>query len=158
MSDLGLSISVKATNVDVVRANLKKIQIRVEDLEQPVREVGAIGLALTRSYPPYGDWRSGKISFVDIRPGTVTNYVRTKVLQKGWKGQLRKGSKVLYTYRLYNYTTIEAKRNRPYLKYVQGDEQAKMHVGIWYNHEEMSDMLNEEAIKILERFVKSSLR
>lgn len=150
MSDAGLSITVKASGIREFQNRLQKANRRLEDLEAPMREAGAIALALVRSYPPYGNWQGGQVSFVDKYPGA--KYKRTRTLQKAWKGQLRKGSRVLFTYRVYNYGTVD-KRGRPYLKYVQGEEQASPHPGRWYTKDMMKPMLDVEATRIFQRYM-----
>lgn len=152
MSDVGTSITIKVTGVDKYQNRLRKINQKLENLETPTREAGKIALALAKSYPPYGNWKGGQISFVTRYPGA--KYVRTRTLQKAWKGQLRKGSKVLFTYRVFNYGTMD-KRGRPYLKYVQGDEQAPPHPGRWYTDEQMRPMMEEEMGKIFKKYMKN---
>ncbi len=151
MSDVGTSITIKVTGVDKYQNRLRKINQKLENLEAPTREAGKIALALAKSYPPYGNWKGGQISFVTRYPGA--KYVRTRTLQKAWKGQLRKGSKVLFTYRVFNYGTID-KRGRPYFKYVQGQEQAPPHPGRWYTEDQMKPMMEAEAAKIFKKYMK----
>ncbi len=151
MSELGTSITIKVTGIDKYQNRLRKINQKLENLEAPTREAGKIALALAKSYPPYGNWKGGQISFVTRYPGA--KYVRTRTLQKAWKGQLRKGSKVLFTYRVFNYGVMD-KRGRPYLKYVQGDEQAPPHPGRWYTGDQMRPMMEEEMGKIFKKYMK----
>lgn len=155
MSDAGISITVRTSGMDKVQNRLAKANKKLEDLSKPMKDIGRIAVALVRSYPPYGNWRDGQISFVRKYPGA--KYTRTKTLQKNWKGQLRRGSRVSFSYRVYNYGTVD-RRGRPYLKYVQGDEQAAPHPGRWYTEEDMRPMLEDEANKILEQFMHDVAR
>ena len=151
MSENGISITVKASGITEFQNRLMRANRRLEDLETPTREAGQIALALAKSYPPYGNWRAGQISFVDKYPGA--KYVRTRTLQKAWKGQLRKGSRVLFTYRVFNYGAVD-KRGRPYLKYVQGEEQAPPHPGRWYTDDTMKPMMEQEMNRIFTRYMR----
>ncbi len=156
MSDVGISFTVKASGMEAYQNRLRNINKNVSDLEAPMREAGEIAKALVRSYPPYGNWQAGQVSFIERYPGA--KYKRTRTLQRGWKGQLRMGSRVLYTYRVYNYTTIEAKRDKPYLKYVQGDEQTVPHIGRWYVADQMKNMLEGEVTRIFVSFMHKAVR
>ena len=155
MSDNGISITVKARGIVEFQNRLRRTNKRLEDLEGPTKEAGQIALALAKSYPPYGNWRSGQISFVSRYPGA--KYVRTRNLQRKWKGQMRKGSKVAFTYRVFNYGALD-KRGRPYLKYVQGEEQAPPHPGRWYTGDDMKPMMEEEMTKIFQRHMKRAVK
>lgn len=152
MSDSGISISIKASGFNEYAKRLANVNKKVSDLEKPMREAGEIAKALVRSYPPYGNWQAGHVSFAERYPGA--KYKRTRTLQRAWKGQLRKGSRILFTYRVFNYSTFEEKRGRPYLKYVQGDEQAPIHVGRWYVKDTMKIMLEGEVSKIFEKYMR----
>ena len=156
MSDLGISITIKAGGINEFQAKLKKIDQKLSNIDSPMKEAGEIARALVRSYPPYGNWQSGQVSFMERYPGA--KYKRTRTLQRAWKGQLRKGSRVLFTYRVYNYGTIEERRGKPYLKYVQGEEQTVPHIGRWYTNEDMKPMIQAETSKIFERFMRGVAR
>lgn len=152
---MNIGFTVKANGMPQYKKKLDMMGRSLEDLEKPMREAGEIAKALVRSYPPYGNWEQGHISFTDFRPGS--KYKRTKALQKGWKGQLLKGSKIQVRYRVYNYTTVD-KRGRKYAQYVQGDNQAAVHAGWWFTEKEMADKLHKVTLKIFQKFMKDVVK
>jgi hypothetical protein len=137
---------MRAVGMPQYRKKLEKLGKDLENLDEPMKKAGEVGLAALRSYPPYNDgWKRGVPSFIPFRPGS--KYKRTKTLQDGWQGRLTKGSRIVVRYSITN-------KNVKYMRYVQGPNQNPIHTPWWLTIEQWEKPVSDETTKIFQEFMK----
>lgn len=154
------SVKISVHGIEEIRRKLNTLNVKIEELEEPLKKVGLMGKAAVASYPPYTDsWKSGKPSFLKKRPGA--KYVRTGALQKSWFGRLQKKGKGGPSYIIYQKTSMNPKEKvdaRVYMNYVQGAEQSSIHAGYWNTLDDWIDILEPIVTDEVERFISKLVK
>jgi hypothetical protein len=141
-------ITLKPFGFSSYRKKLEAAERKVEDLNKPMDMVDKIAMAAVKSYPPYGNWRNGEISFTKTRPGA--KYRRTGALGRGWKRRRYSTGKMLKLTIWHSHVT-----SGRYYRYVMGREQSAIHAPWWNTANTWGDILKPEVLKIFRDYMKT---
>lgn len=144
----GTGITIRINGLPSYKKKLEALGEAVDKLDEPMAEARRIALAAVKSYPPYGNWEEGQISFSPTRPGS--KYKRTGALGKGWRARVSKTNKMHKLLLWHSHPT-----SGRYFPYVQGDSQSSFHRPWWVTKEEWQVKLRPITLKIFQNYMKS---
>ena len=146
MSETGFRI--KSFGFPAYRKKLDSLGLSLDNMDAAYDEVEKVTKSAIKSYPPYGNWEQGEISFTRTRPGS--KYKRTGDLGKGWKGR-RQHTQKMYKYIVWH----QHPTSGDYFPYVAGRNQSATHKPWWITIEEWPSKLQPVTLKIFQRHMKS---
>lgn len=142
-----MSIMLKPFGFASYKKKLEKLGRSVEDLDKPMDEVDKVAMGAVKSYPPYGDWESGEVSFTRTRPGS--KYKRTGALGRGWRRRRTNSGKMMKLIIWHSHPA-----SGRYFPYVAGRNQAPIHQPWWETTETWPAKLKPKLLEIFRKYMK----